>query len=489
MSATFNISVTNQGGALINLQVSKDMTVELLKSCISADLSIPTETQILTYSGTPLEDNTATLESYGITSHEMLQVSVVGGSSSAATAATAATTTTTSSSSSPALAALQASSPDDDTLIDPSLRMEMLPPQLAPEKWHNIVRLNPQLLAQMEYTNPNLAKALRENDLPTSRGLLIKYQMAAFMNKRKTDQEDQRLNDNPWDTDAQSAIAERIRRANVEQNRQMAMEHHPESFTRVLMLYIPLEVNGVKIQAFVDSGAQSTIMSQECAERCGIMRLVDTNFAGMAVGVGTAKICGRVHLAPIKIGGTSLNCTFTVMDKNLGDKNMEFLLGLDMLKRYQCIIDLQAPAKLILRTGGSQTSVEFLTEGELPESKGGRLAVDPTIAENEATLKRKREEEHSASAAASSSSSSSTSPAAVAPPPSVTPLFVAPTPSMPTPSAAPSVPASATSTEESSSEQLVSEGFSLEAVQKALSDCSGNASMARVVLKFGQSRS
>ena len=53
------------------------------------------------------------------------------------------------------------------------------------------------------------------------------------------------------------------------------MEYNPEAFASVVMLYVDCEVNGFPIKAFVDSGAQVTIMSKPTAQRLGLMRLID----------------------------------------------------------------------------------------------------------------------------------------------------------------------------------------------------------------------
>jgi len=139
------------------------------------------------------------------------------------------------------------------------------------------------------------------------------------------------------------------------------------------MLAVIFFLNRTPIKVFVDSGAQQTIMSESTAKRCkcvpgflfevsavvtlfishflhSLMRLIDTRFSGIAQGVGTARILGRVHLAPIRaahlrtvfmfpltilllleIGKSFFPCTFTILE----DQGIDFLLGLDFLRRYQ----------------------------------------------------------------------------------------------------------------------------------------------------------
>ena len=154
----------------------------------------------------------------------------------------------------------------------------------------------------------------------------------------------------------------------IEDAYRYSVEHTPEAFIPVSMLYVRMEVNGAQMKAFVDSGAQSTIMSAACAERCGLKRLIDTRYRGVARGVGSSTILGRIHAAKVKLGSNFIICPFTVVE----NVNTDILLGLDQLKKHQMCIDLR---RSVLSVAGED--IPFLSESEIPVSDDHSPATSP----------------------------------------------------------------------------------------------------------------
>lgn len=237
------------------------------------------------------------------------------------------------------------------------------------------LRADPNTLALLRERNPALAEALDSNDTSRFAAELEKIRQAranAEMERIRM------LNADPMDPEVQRRIAEEIERKNIEENMNLAIENAPESFGQVCMLWINLRVNGHHVKAFVDSGAQMTIMSAECAERCNIMRLVDKRWAGIAKGVGTQKIIGRIHLAQIQIENIFLPCSFSVLE----DQPMNVLLGLDMLRRHQCVLNLREN-HLSICTPSANIKTYFLPEAEIPTH--GKLTGNDEVAKSSTT--------------------------------------------------------------------------------------------------------
>lgn len=130
----------------------------------------------------------------------------------------------------------------------------------------------------------------------------------------------------------------------VSENLEKAYENNPEFFTPVSMLYLECVINGHKIKALVDCGAQITIMSSNIMTCCKLDKLLDTRHKGICKGVGEKKMLGKIHYQEMYIdalfnGNTSstlcLPCSFTVLESN----NIDILFGLDMLKSHAIKID------------------------------------------------------------------------------------------------------------------------------------------------------
>jgi DNA damage-inducible protein 1 len=251
------------------------------------------------------------------------------------------------------------------------------------------------LLKELNYHSPQLAQELmkHKNNMPQATVVwqqhLVKGGIQAALRQTQQYHTEQimkdRLAKNPNDQEAKEYFENKNNQALIQQQYQDMMQEYPESMARVLMLYIRAKVNGHEVDCFVDSGAQTTIMSKKCARQCGILHLVDKRFAGIAVGVGTGKFLGRIHVVQLQINQHFFPCTITVMDDNegLGDKNMDFLLGLDMLKRFSCNIDLEK-GSLRFRLGPQEhMETPFLHEKDLDETKGGTLGFDAEKANQE----------------------------------------------------------------------------------------------------------
>ncbi|CAK5089520.1 unnamed protein product [Meloidogyne enterolobii] len=75
--------------------------------------------------------------------------------------------------------------------------------------------------------------------------------------------------------EGQRYVAELIERQNIDFMHNFAMEHMPEAFIPVHMLFIRMKINNCPVIAFIDSGAQTSILSESSAKRCNVLRMTD----------------------------------------------------------------------------------------------------------------------------------------------------------------------------------------------------------------------
>lgn len=263
-----------------------------------------------------------------------------------------------------------------------------------PEVFCKLLLQHDHLRKELNYYNPSLASKMfppggtLEHATKIWREMTIKGGIASALKATNKFHEEKSMKDrlaqNPNDTEAVEYFAKKDKQRKIAEQREQVYDAYPEAFTRVTMLYITVKINGHDVQAFCDSGAQMTVMSHKMAKLCGLEDYIDESMAGMAVGVGTSKIIGRIHSVHLQIGVSYLPCTVTVLeDAKNGAQEMGFLLGLDMMKRHLCVLDLGSRCLKFQTAPGQYQEAPFLNEKDLDQSKGGTKDFEPEKANEE----------------------------------------------------------------------------------------------------------
>jgi len=318
------LSVITESDLIITIECASEDTAAVLKARVAAQTGLREERQILLFQGRAIGDN-ETVAGIGALDGDVLM-----------------------------LQEAPAAAPSGGRMSDAFGR-------LSAQDFMDNVRRNPQLLGQLAAGNPELAEAIRSNDASRVEAIVTQ----AREREARRQQDLAQLYLNPMDVESQRKIEELIQQKNIEENFHQAIEHTPEIFGSVTMLYVNMEVNGIPVQAFVDTGAQMTIMNQNFAEKCSLTRLIDKRFSGMAFGVGQSKIVGQIHQAPLKVAGEYIASSLIVLEQ---DRGPPFIFGLNNLIRHQCMVDLKA-MKLII--GSINVEVPFLVEHEINKADEG----------------------------------------------------------------------------------------------------------------------
>jgi Aspartyl protease len=103
------------------------------------------------------------------------------------------------------------------------------------------------------------------------------------------------------------------------------------------LVYVTCEINNRLVEMMVDTGAQTSVISDGLMRKLKLGKMLNTWYNGVASGVGTARILGRIERCPVQIGSVEFLLYFCVLET----PDDLLLLGIDQMRRFKCQVDLE----------------------------------------------------------------------------------------------------------------------------------------------------
>lgn len=135
------------------------------------------------------------------------------------------------------------------------------------------------------------------------------------------------------------------------------------------MVHVACEIGNIAVEMMVDTGAQSSVISRPLMDQLQLRPKLNQMRSGVAAGVGTAKIIGTLEQVPVTLGHVEFALDFAVLDVS----EPLLMLGIDQMRRFKCIIDLER--NVMVFGGGGGVEVPFLV------SSGGMVGSRRGMAE------------------------------------------------------------------------------------------------------------
>lgn len=111
--------------------------------------------------------------------------------------------------------------------------------------------------------------------------------------------------------------------------------------------------DGVCVEMMIDTGAQTSVMSLSLVRQLQLESRIDRRHQGIAAGVGQARIVGKMYDVACELGHVEFPMDFMVLDV----QEKLLLLGLDLMRRYKCIVDLERNVLIFGGAGGVEVSM------------------------------------------------------------------------------------------------------------------------------------